>query len=308
MNLDAVKNFAKVEVSTGYDSTATTVVLATGDGAKLPNPATDGEFNLVWWNSTDYPDPADDPNVEIVRCTARSNDTLTITRAQEGTTAQNHNIAGKTYKMILGLTKKMIDDINSQTVDTTSNQTISGVKDFSSGMKIDKIQVRTSSGQIDIKDNADSNKLQTIYDSGIIDFPKQSGCSARLSNDQSIPNTTETKVNFDSKIFDYQNEFNTSTHRFTATKAGTYLVIASLEYIIQTDASRYRVYIYKNGTVIKANWHGSSGTFYQGVIVVGLIPLSENDYIEVYAYQNTGGSKSINEVASRTFLDIAKIF
>ncbi len=111
MNLDPVKNFAKVEVSTGYDSTATSIALVTGDGSKLPDPSTDGAFNLIWWNSTDYPDPADDPNVEIVRCTARSGDTLTIIRGQEGTTASNKNTTGKTYKMVLSVTKKMIDDI-----------------------------------------------------------------------------------------------------------------------------------------------------------------------------------------------------
>jgi hypothetical protein len=111
MSLDPVKNFGKVEVSTGYASGATTIVLSTGEGAKLPQPSTDGAFNLVWWNYTDYPDPSDDPNVEIVRVTVRSSDTLTITRAQESTSDNNHNTGGKTYKMILSMTKKMIDDI-----------------------------------------------------------------------------------------------------------------------------------------------------------------------------------------------------
>lgn len=120
MIIDPVKNFAKVVVSGGYDNTATSINLVSGDGAKLPDPATDGAFNLVWWNSTDYPDPADDPYKEIVRCTAKSTDTLTIIRAQEGTSAQNHNLSGKTYKMVLALTKKVMDDIkftsiNSQT-------------------------------------------------------------------------------------------------------------------------------------------------------------------------------------------------
>lgn len=118
MSLDPVKNFAKVTVSTGYDSSATTIVLSSGYGAKLPAPATDGNFQLVWWNSTDYPDPSDDPNVEIVRCTARSTDTLTVTRAQEGTSATNKNTSGKTYLMILAFTKLMRDDINTH-IDAT---------------------------------------------------------------------------------------------------------------------------------------------------------------------------------------------
>ncbi len=111
MPLDPVKNFAKVQLSTGYASGVTSVVLVGSDGAKLPAPATDGAFNLVWYNDTDYKDPADDSSKEIVRCTARTTDTLTITRAQEGTADVNHNTGGKTYKMILTMTKKMKDDI-----------------------------------------------------------------------------------------------------------------------------------------------------------------------------------------------------
>jgi len=70
------------------------------------------QYNLVWYNSTDYPDPSDDPDVEIVRVESRNEDTLMITRAQEDTTATAKNIVGKTYKMILTITKKTIDDIN----------------------------------------------------------------------------------------------------------------------------------------------------------------------------------------------------
>jgi hypothetical protein len=110
MALDNVKNFAKVSVSTGYDASATSVVLASGDGAKLPDPTT-LNYNCVWYNFSDYPDPSDDPNAEIVRVTGKSSDTLTITRAQEGTSASTKNTSGKTYKMILGLTAKMISDI-----------------------------------------------------------------------------------------------------------------------------------------------------------------------------------------------------
>ena len=112
--LDPVTNFGKCTVSTGYNAAATTVALSSGDGAKLPQPSTDGSFNLVWWNATDYGDPADDPDVEIVRCTARSTDTLTVTRAQEGTAASAKNLGGKAYQMVLAVTKKMIADITNQ--------------------------------------------------------------------------------------------------------------------------------------------------------------------------------------------------
>ena len=105
MALDNAKNFSKVTVSTGYGSGDTSIVLQSGNGTKLPSVS----FNAVWWNVTDYPDPSDDPNVEIVRVTNIATDTLTVTRAQEGTSASTKNTAGKVYKMIAGLTAKVIN-------------------------------------------------------------------------------------------------------------------------------------------------------------------------------------------------------
>lgn len=129
--LDSVINFAKVNVSQGYDQNATTIVLASGDGASLPA----APYNVTWWNATDYADPSDDPNAEIVRVTAISGDTLTITRGTESATgggaASTKNIAGKTYKMILGITAKMITDIGNNLQKAwklvTVNGTIDGV-------------------------------------------------------------------------------------------------------------------------------------------------------------------------------------
>jgi|GEM_PF-2709254 len=120
MALDDTKNFCKVTVSTGYTSTDTSINLVSGDGAKLPTPP----FNLVWYNETDYPDVQSDPNKEIVRVTAISGDILTIMRGQEGTTAVDHNLSGKTYKMINAITKKMIDDINNHITDTSNPHSV----------------------------------------------------------------------------------------------------------------------------------------------------------------------------------------
>ena len=106
--LPPVTNFAKVTVSTGYNSAAVSVVLLSGHGSKLPSSF---PFPLVWWNATDYGSPEDDPFVEIVSVTARSGDTLTVIRAQEGTAASNHNTGAKTYRMVLTLTKSMWDQI-----------------------------------------------------------------------------------------------------------------------------------------------------------------------------------------------------
>lgn len=107
MAFDAHKNFCKVLVSMGYNASAVSIILASGHGAFLPV----APFNLTWWDSTDYVDPSDDPNVEIVRVTAITVDTLTIMRGQEGTDASTHNIVGSQYEMVLAVTAKMLTDI-----------------------------------------------------------------------------------------------------------------------------------------------------------------------------------------------------
>jgi hypothetical protein len=123
MTLDNVANFAQVQASTGYSSAATAIVLQSGQGAKLPA----APFNLIWWNSTDYPNPANDPNVEIVRVTNVTADTITVTRAQEGTTASNKNTSGKTYNLVLAPTAKMITDIAAALLGTpVINEVVSG--------------------------------------------------------------------------------------------------------------------------------------------------------------------------------------
>lgn len=114
--LDPVSNFAIATVTgaTELDDTDTTFSVGSGEGALFPAPATAGAFNIVMFNSTDYRNPSDDPNKEIMRVTARSTDNFTVTRAQEGTSAATHNTAGKDYKIILANTKKQRDDIETQ--------------------------------------------------------------------------------------------------------------------------------------------------------------------------------------------------
>lgn len=102
-----VTNFGLVTVSTLYDASATSIALTAGHGSRLPATTGGYTYPLTWWNADDYAHPADDPNREIVLVTARSSDTLTVTRAQEGTSATTKNTSGKTYRMSLGITAAM---------------------------------------------------------------------------------------------------------------------------------------------------------------------------------------------------------
>jgi hypothetical protein len=103
---DQKANFVRGDVSTGYDASATSIDLASGQGTRFPDPAS-GAYNLVWKKKN----VNEDANIEVIRVTGKSTDTLTITRAQEGTSAATHNDVGAEYEVYLAPTKKIYTDI-----------------------------------------------------------------------------------------------------------------------------------------------------------------------------------------------------
>jgi hypothetical protein len=114
---DQKANFVRADVSTGYDASATSIDLASGQGTRFPDPAS-GAYNLVWKKKNVNED--EDPNIEVIRVTGKSTDTLTITRAQEGTSAATHNDGGAEYEVYLAPTKKVYADIETA-VNTLEN-------------------------------------------------------------------------------------------------------------------------------------------------------------------------------------------
>jgi len=75
-------NLAKSTLASNLSSGGTTISLAPGTGALFPSPGANQYFTLT------LKDAATGTFTEIVWCTARTTDTLTVIRAQEGTTAR----------------------------------------------------------------------------------------------------------------------------------------------------------------------------------------------------------------------------
>jgi hypothetical protein len=74
-------NNANTTLASPISSGATTIIVATGTGALFPNPGLGQYFTLT------LNDQATGQVYEICYCTARTGDSLTVTRGQEGTTA-----------------------------------------------------------------------------------------------------------------------------------------------------------------------------------------------------------------------------
>ncbi len=95
------KNNAKSTLASGITSGATSLSVQSGDGAKFPA----APFQVTLYSS-------DSANGEIVKVTAKTTDTFTITRAQEGTTAQAWNANDKVELLV---TAKLFDDFQTRT-------------------------------------------------------------------------------------------------------------------------------------------------------------------------------------------------
>ena len=123
MALDPVKNFAISRVATAPSpaDSGTTLVVETGDGSLFPDPSSSGEYNVVIYPNGEQPTSS---NAEIVRVTARTSDTMTITRQQESTTAR---AIAEGDIVMLAITAKMVSDLSTAitgVVTETGTQTL----------------------------------------------------------------------------------------------------------------------------------------------------------------------------------------
>ena len=88
MSKEVFANNATTTLGSALSSGATSLTVATGTGSLFPTLGPDEYFTCTLWaagSSTGVPN-------EIVKVTARSGDTFTIVRAQEGTTAQSWGV------------------------------------------------------------------------------------------------------------------------------------------------------------------------------------------------------------------------
>lgn len=105
-------NNAASTLAASISNVATSIPLSTGQGARFPSPS-GGDF--FYATITDVSN-----NIEIVKCTARSGDSLTVVRAQEGTT-------GRAFASGDRLELRMTAATVAEFLQKTGNQTLTGV-------------------------------------------------------------------------------------------------------------------------------------------------------------------------------------
>lgn len=106
----------------------------------------------------------------------------------------------------------------------------------------------------------------------------------RGSLNQSITQSTITKVQFNTETLDSSNEFDSNTnYRFTPTVAGKYLISSSLELASIADQKSVIISVYKNGSRRRQSggYQAAAGTYYAHII--DIIDLNgSTDYIEIF--------------------------
>lgn len=139
------------------------------------------------------------------------------------------------------------------------------------------------------------NGVLTIYNGGDV-VPLL--FRAYRTTAQTITDNTITKVQFNAESYDTSNSFDSITnYRFTPTLAGKYYINSQVIWDTPVSATpAYEMYIYKNGSsvtqVVSDNTASLSGYYTQSIQDV-IDMNGSTDYIEIYAYQLTGGSITI---------------
>lgn len=136
-----------------------------------------------------------------------------------------------------------------------------------------------------------------------------SKCRAyRITSSQSITQNTWVKVQLNAENFDGLNEFDPVTnYRFTAQKAGYYVVNCVVTLESMSDGELMQVAFYKNGTAhtkalsafgLTTSWKFACGD---------LIQLAANDYVELYVKHNHGSARNLLPSIESNFMSIHKL-
>jgi len=127
------------------------------------------------------------------------------------------------------------------------------------------------------------------------------GCRAYASNDQTVANSTDVIIAFNSENFDTNAFHDTATNNSRMTiptgYAGKYQVFANLAYSGNTSSNRV-VQILKNGSVVAESYSGTSTSNAFTCSINLIMDLAVADYIQVRTNQGSGSSLTVYGSAS----------
>ena len=122
--------------------------------------------------------------------------------------------------------------------------------------------------------------------------------SVKESTGLSIPNNSKTKLVFGTEIFDTDSAFASNKFTVPSGEAGKYFFTAQWQTATATDFDQLRIYFYKNASPLDGNTQ-IGNVHYTTTSLNQILDLSASDYVEVYAFQESGGT--INSLGTAFF-------
>lgn len=269
-----VTNNAFGTLNAGINSSATTIVLTAGQGARFPTLSAGDYFYATLIDTSN--------NLEIVKVTARSTDTMTVVRGQDNTTARAYSTndrfelrptaalfnekandadvsatylpkAGGTLTNDLSISKNQAARTSLKVLNGSTNSAADAAWDLFTANG-NWVGVARRDGGFDII-RPDANVTWRIDNSGRITSPYQPMFQAYNPFGQHITGTIEAP--FNSTYVNTGGHYSTSTGRFTAPVAGRYAF--HFDGLFDNISSGHHISMRKNGTQLDGSEGYSDG-------------------------------------------------
>ena len=301
-----VTNNAFGTLNAGINSSATTIVLTAGQGARFPTLSAGDYFYATLIDTSN--------NLEIVKVTARSTDTMTVVRGQDNTTARAYSTNDRfELRPTAALFNEKAND--AEVVHITGTESVTGAKTFSGTVELqnDVILGRTaannsivlstaaqSAGSEGIFQAAGGGPISTAWRfRGRVLRQDTPAFMASFNIGSPTAYTAGGRyLNFTTVTLNIGNHYD-GTNKFTAPVAGRYLFMVdrALNTFGNSQTIRHPSLSFnKNGsTVYSVNTAVSTATDLSGseythfnVHMAAILELAANDYIQVnFGYSNT---------------------
>ncbi len=310
MGAQLFANFIETTLAADITDVATSLTLTSDSGFPTISGGSGDWFMMVLVDSTNAP--------EIVKCTARTGTTCTITRAQEGTSARAWTLS-PTTAIYLPTTKGALEQIQD---DITAISDLIGGNDAGDILTTDDTQTLTNktltsptltspvintgvSGTAFIDDDTMATASSSNFCSGesvkaYVDnnLNKPEACFlVRLSgNDLNLPVGSYYTFLFNNESFDKGSDFDTSTYTFTAPVDGVYhFDVSVLLTPVDTASTQISIILTTSGGSYNFERYPSIELSADGKMMIAFsidVRLSSGDSAYVRYYQ-TGGAQQV---------------
>lgn len=276
------------------DSATTGIILASTTNITLDKPGI---------ACLSYTDPIDTSIAEWITYTsidAGTKELQGVTRGQEGYSAKAHSNG---VTVAFPLSKSHINNLNTAlSIGGVATNIAEGVLDeddmaSDSATKIptqQSVKAYVDSGTVTMTNKTIDGDDNTIQDIASESLKSTIAFSAyRGTTDQTIGDTTFTKIECNIEEFDEGGDYDNATnYRFVAPVAGIYQFNGAVHLEALADGNRILATLYKQGSEFK---RGSDtrvgGNNDGGSTVSALIKLAANEYVELYVFYDGTGTK-----------------